>query len=114
MIPLGARPASTCGTSPPATITDRFCALALYQQRPAPAEGDYFKAEWLHTYETLPDRASVRIYGASDYAVTADGGDYTVHIVAVDPQGRMYVVDLWRKQARLCRPDLLFFWRRPG
>jgi hypothetical protein len=48
---------------------------ALYPQRPAPEEGDYFKAEWLHTYETLPDRASLRIYGASDSAVTADGGD---------------------------------------
>jgi predicted phage terminase large subunit-like protein len=41
-----------------------------------------------------------RVYGASDYAVTADGGDYTVHIViGLDPEGRMYVLDLWRKQA---------------
>jgi hypothetical protein len=40
------------------------------------------------------------IYGASDYAVTADGGDYTVHVVVgVDPEGRMYLLDLWRKQA---------------
>ena len=32
--------------------------------------------------------------------VTADGGDYTVHIVVgVDPEGRMYVLDLWRKQS---------------
>lgn len=36
----------------------------------------------------------------SDYAVTADGGDYTVHVViGVDPEGRMYVLDLWRRQA---------------
>ena len=29
----------------------------------------------------------MRVYGASDYAVTADGGDYTVHIViGVDPE----------------------------
>jgi predicted phage terminase large subunit-like protein len=90
---------------------------ALYQQRPAPEEGDYFKAEWLRTYESLPDRAELRLYGASDYAVTADGGDYTVHIVvALDPQGRMYVVDLWRQQAssdvwveRLC--DLVRKWQ---
>ncbi|MDP4005641.1 phage terminase large subunit [Methylobacterium sp. NEAU K] len=40
------------------------------------------------------------VYGASDYAVTRDGGDYTVHIVVgVDPDGNMYVLDLWRKQA---------------
>jgi predicted phage terminase large subunit-like protein len=40
------------------------------------------------------------VYGASDYAVTADGGDYTVHVVVgVDPDGRMYLLDMWRKQA---------------
>lgn len=73
---------------------------ALYQQRPAPEEGDFFKAEWLRPYETLPDPKTLRIYGASDYAVTADGGDYTVHIiVGVDAEGRMYLLDLWRKQA---------------
>ena len=27
---------------------------ALYQQRPSPEEGHYFKAEWLQTYEALP------------------------------------------------------------
>jgi predicted phage terminase large subunit-like protein len=73
---------------------------ALYQQRPAPEEGDYFKSEWFRSFKTLPAKETLHFYGASDYAVTADGGDYTVHIVvAVDPQGRMYVVDLWRQQA---------------
>ena len=73
---------------------------ALYQQRPAPEEGDYFKADWLKTYETAPARETLTVYGASDYAVTADGGDFTCHIVVgLDPEGRMYVLDLWRKQA---------------
>src|SRR5262245_8285978 len=73
---------------------------ALYQQRPAPEEGDYFKADWLKTYETTPARETLRVYGASDYAVTADGGDFTVHVVVgLDPEGHMYVLDLWRKQA---------------
>jgi predicted phage terminase large subunit-like protein len=73
---------------------------ALYQQRPAPEEGDYFKTEWLRPYDKAPARDTLRIYGGSDYAVTADGGDYTVHaVVGVDPQGRMYLLDLWRKQA---------------
>jgi predicted phage terminase large subunit-like protein len=72
---------------------------ALYQQRPAPEEGDYFKAEWFRTYTQLPHRDEMRVYGASDYAVTAKGGDYTVHIVVgVDPDGRMHVLDLWRGQ----------------
>jgi predicted phage terminase large subunit-like protein len=73
---------------------------ALYQQRPAPEDGDYFKADWLRTYDKLPHKDTLRVYGGSDYAVTADGGDYTVHVVVgLDPEGRMYVLDLWRKQA---------------
>ena len=72
---------------------------ALYQQRPAPEEGDYFKADWFKPYDTRPARETLRVYGGSDYAVTADGGDYTVHIVVgIDPDGRMYLLDLWRKQ----------------
>lgn len=73
---------------------------ALYQQRPAPEEGDYFKSDWLRPYEKAPSIDTLRVYGGSDYAVTADGGDYTVHaVVGVDPEGRMYLLDLWRKQA---------------
>jgi hypothetical protein len=72
---------------------------ALYQQRPAPEQGDYFQADWLRPYDSLPPRETLRVYGASDYAVTADGGDYTVHIVVgVDPEWRIYVLDLWRAQ----------------
>jgi predicted phage terminase large subunit-like protein len=73
---------------------------ALYQQRPAPEEGDYFKAEWLKPYEKAPPLDTLRVYGGSDYAVTADGGDWTCHaVVGIDPEGRMYLLDLWRKQA---------------
>lgn len=73
---------------------------ALYQQRPAPEEGDYFRADWLKAYTHKPDRKTLRVYGGSDYAVTTDGGDYTVHVVVgLDPEGRMYLLDLWRGQA---------------
>lgn len=72
---------------------------ALYQQRPSPETGDYFKAEWIHSVETLPDRKTLAIYGGSDYAVTSDGGDYTVHVViGIDPDERVYLLDLWRGQ----------------
>jgi predicted phage terminase large subunit-like protein len=72
---------------------------AVYQQRPSPEEGDYFHADWLRPYEKLPALPTLKVYGASDYAVTADGGDYTVHIVVgVDPEWRIYVLDLWRAQ----------------
>lgn len=70
---------------------------SLYQQRPTAEEGNFFKREWLKPYKKQPD--GCRFYGASDYAVTADGGDYTVHIVvAVDREGNIYLVDLWRGQ----------------
>lgn len=74
---------------------------ALYQQAPSPSDGDYFKAEWLRSYEKAPPQDQMRVYGGSDYAVTADGGgDYTVHVVVgIDPDGRMYLLDLWRKQS---------------
>lgn len=71
---------------------------ALYQQRPTPDEGDYFKREWFRYYNALPKH--LRMYGASDYAVTAKGGDYTVHgVCGVDPDDNLYVVDIWRSQA---------------
>jgi hypothetical protein len=93
---------------------------ALYQQRPAPEEGDYFKAAWLKPCEKLPQRETTRIYGGSDYAVTADGGDYTVHLVVrIDPEGRMYLLDRWRKQSStdewieaFC--DLVLEWKPVG
>lgn len=73
---------------------------ALYQQKPAPEEGDYFKAEWLRPYDKAPALDTLRVYGGSDYAVTADGGDFTCHaVVGLDPEGRMYLLDLWRRQA---------------
>jgi predicted phage terminase large subunit-like protein len=72
---------------------------ALYQQSPSPETGNFFKADWLRPYEKAPAHDTLRVYGGSDYAVTADGGDYTVHaVVGIDPEDRMYLLDLWRKQ----------------
>lgn len=75
---------------------------ALFQQRPAPESGDFFREEWLKPIDRdnpLPDTRELAVYGASDYATTADGGDYTVHIVVgLDHQGKMFLLDLWRGQ----------------
>ena len=71
---------------------------ALYQQKATPEEGDYFRSEWFEYYDTPPK--NLRIYGASDYAVTHEGGDYTVHVVCgVDRDDNVYILDLYRKQA---------------
>ena len=73
---------------------------ALYQQRPVPDDGAYFLRDWFRPVEQLPPLETLRVYGGSDYAVTADGGDYTVHVVVgVDPEDRIYVLDVWRRQA---------------
>lgn len=93
---------------------------ALYQQRPTPETGDYFKAEWLKPYDKAPARETLTVYGASDYAVTADGGDYTVHgVVGIDPQDNVYLLDLWREQASSDRwvdafCDLVIAWKPLG
>lgn len=93
---------------------------SLYQGVPAPAEGGYFRADWIKPYEKLPPLATLKVYGASDYAVTKDGGDYTVHVVVgIDPDGRMYLLDLWRQQTgsdkwveAFC--DLVLKWKPIG
>lgn len=93
---------------------------ALYQQRPAPEDGDYFKVDWLKPYEKAPDLKTLRVYGGSDYAVTMDGGDYTCHVVVgIDPEGRMFLLDLWRRQCSsdawieaIC--DLIKQWKPIG
>lgn len=90
---------------------------ALYQQEPTPDTGDYFKREWLIPVTNVPARPELRVYGASDYAVTKAGGDYTVHIVCgVDHSNRLYVLDLWRGQTDSAEwieawCDLVLKWR---
>jgi len=70
---------------------------ALYQQQPVVEEGDYFKLDWFSPFVHLPE--SITTYGASDYAVTEGGGDYTEHgIFALDPLGTLYIIDWWRGQ----------------
>ena len=72
---------------------------ALYQQSPAPATGIYFERDWLRPAHSMPRREDLQIYGGSDYAVTADGGDWTVHVVVgMDPDNRLWLLDLWRGQ----------------
>lgn len=93
---------------------------ALYQQRPAPETGDYFKREWLIPVDVIPPREEMNIYGGSDYAVTSDGGDFTVHGVAgLDTEGNLYLLDMWRAQTSsdkwvdaFC--DLVLKWRPIG
>lgn len=75
---------------------------ALYQGQPTPDDGDFFKREWLKTYDG-PDKIpkNIRIYAASDHAVSvAQDADKTVLMcVGVDEDDNIWVL-----------PDI--FWRR--
>lgn len=73
---------------------------ALFQQRPAPDTGDYFKRDWIRAVDNIPPKETLSVYGASDYAVTSNGGDYTVHVVVgVDAEDRLWLLDMWRQQS---------------
>lgn len=71
---------------------------SLYQVRPTIESGYYFHKEWIQRINALP--SDLEYYGASDYAVSAGRGDYTVHaIIGYDNrQDDLYIVNIWRQQ----------------
>jgi predicted phage terminase large subunit-like protein len=70
---------------------------ALYQQDPAPDDGVYFERDMFGSYKVRPQ--GMHVYGASDYAVTEGGGDYTEHgIFGLDYNGDLHILDWWRGQ----------------
>lgn len=70
---------------------------ALYQQRPRPREGGFFKWAWFLRVPFRPAEAKrVRYW---DTAGTEGGGDYTVGcLMAKTPQGRFVIEDVVRGQ----------------
>jgi predicted phage terminase large subunit-like protein len=92
---------------------------ALFQCRPAPETGSYFLDTYFRPYTTLPWRESMHIYGASDYAVSAGKGDYTVHVVVGQSGDQLYLLDCWRNQADTAESieafcDLVLKWKPLG
>ena len=77
---------------------------ALYQQRPTPEDGDFFKAEYLRTYlpEDRPALKDLRVYMASDHAVAQkQENDRTCVVVAgVDKADNLWILDCWWKRAK--------------
>ena len=67
-----------------------------------------------------PARDRLSIYGASDYAVSAGKGDFTVHvIVGLDPDGTLYLLDLYRAQSDTATSvdaflDMVKLWKPIG
>jgi predicted phage terminase large subunit-like protein len=73
---------------------------ALYQQRPAPDTGTQFRREWFKWYEPDELPKELRLYGATDSAVTAAReNDFTEHgIAGMDTEGDLWFVDWWSGQ----------------
>lgn len=73
---------------------------SLYQQNPQPDDGIFFKREWFepHRYD-LGNHPEVVKYGASDYAVTKDSGDFTEQgICGFDIDYDLWILDWWSGQ----------------
>ena len=82
---------------------------ALIQQNPVLEGGGYFKLDWIKYYDARPN--NLRIYGASDYAVTADGGDFTEHGVAgIDPDANLYLLRLVARAKPPRMSGLMSYW----
>lgn len=73
---------------------------ALYQQRPSPEDGDHFTRDMLLGYEENQRPEVLRVYAASDHAVsTEQGADRTCLLIAgVDVNGNIWLLDaFWKK-----------------
>lgn len=79
--------------------------LCLYQNDPVAEDGNFFRADWLsRTFLPMDLPPRVRLVAASDFALSAGRGDYTVHVIVGIVRNELgadeyYVVDMWRKQA---------------
>lgn len=72
---------------------------SLYQQRPTPEGGGDFKREDFNWYTPGEEPMNLHLYGASDYAVTEKGGDFSEHGVAgLDSDNQLWFVDWWSGQ----------------
>ena len=85
-------------------VTDPRGFAALYQGRPAPKEGAFFRAQDLVTYNSTrlaPHKDEMRFYAASDLAVSLDQkADKTcLMVVGVDEKDHLWIM-----------PDI--FWQR--
>lgn len=73
---------------------------ALYQGRPNPESGTFFEEKWLRTYQPNELPENLRIYAASDHAVSlVKGSDKTcLIVVGVDEQDNIWVMPdtIWR------------------
>ena len=70
-------------------------------QNPVPNEDAYFDMGQVERFHIADAPQFLTKYLASDYAVTEDGGDWTVHgLFGVDQREEIWVLDWWRGRTR--------------
>jgi phage terminase large subunit-like protein len=77
-------------------LADHAVFMAQYQQDPTPDEGSFFKAEYFQGKRFRLGQEPTKIvkYGAGDYAVTEDAGDWTEQAIAgFDLKENLYFFD---------------------
>lgn len=83
---------------------DTATFMAQYMQDPTPEDGSFFKKEWFEGKRFRLGEEPTRLvkYGAGDYAVTADGGDWTEQAVGgFDIKDHLWILDWHEAQATL-------------
>ena len=76
---------------------------ALYQSKPVPADGQFFKLDWFKAsaFRWTPEHAReglIRVYGATDFAVT-EGSRATGRFISFSgsiPEDDLHILDMWR------------------
>lgn len=72
---------------------------SLYQQRPSPQGSGAFDRAWFKWDEPAEYPTVLRLAGASDFAVTEGGGDWTEHSVwGMDSNGELWLIAGWTGQ----------------
>ncbi len=73
---------------------------ALYQQEPVADDGTFFKREWFENNRyVLGEQPQTNKYQSTDFAVTADGGDFTeLGIIGLDNVSDIWVEDWYYGQ----------------
>lgn len=76
---------------------------SLYQQKPSPQDGTYFKREWFRRYRKGSEPKHLNRYMTSDHAPAGgpDSDFSCVRIWGVDPDGDLYMLDGFREQATM-------------
>lgn len=76
---------------------------SLYQQKPAPQEGTFFRKEWFRRYRKGSEPKHLNRYLSSDHAPAGqDSSDYNcARVWGVDAEGDLYLLDGFREQCTL-------------